>query len=342
MSFISISIDICGSTSAKARLRGHSVLIGTKETELYDSFQRQVLRVEDTFWTMLRSSQLDIERLFLIKSIGDEIWYSYDLDSLEIYDRRATVAKMIEALVSLQTKQFDLVAGPPEDPYDWENIDPSTLLRIDIPLKITIDVITDALDVGILREKYLSPHVASLLSPMDKLTKPVKAGDDNYINLCNRLGIASQVKAGGKVLSAVRSDYIGWEIDRFFRLTKAAIEGAVLLGPEILADFDASKLIVGSETETQCKPGWSISEPMIRVCRGSNSFTSIGNYILARRYLTAKEQKGVGIGCDIGIIYYKYQQNVNLKITYTLFWKYLWRYVLCLLKRLFNKKWVRD
>lgn len=314
MSFISISIDICGSTDAKARLRGHSALIGTKATQLYDSFQRQVLRVEETFWTMLRSCSLDIERLFLIKSIGDEVWYAYDLEELEAYDCRAAVARMIEALVSLQTKHFDLVAGPPEDPYDWENVDPDTLLRIDMPLKITIDVITDALDVGIVREKYLAPHVPSLLSPLDKRAKPVQAGDDGYINLCNRLGIASQVKTQGKVHSSIRSDYIGWEIDRFFRLTKAAIKGTVLIGPEILSDFEKHNLFGSNEAESQSQPGWLISNPRIRVCCGPDSFTSLeDNYILARRFLPAEELKGIGVGCNIGIVYFKYQQNVELK-----------------------------
>ena len=313
MPFISISIDICGSTDAKAKLRGHSALIGTRATDLYDSFQKQVLRVEETFWTMLRSSNLDIQRLFLIKSIGDEVWYAYDLEKLEVFERRAAVARMIEALVSLQTKVFDLVAGPPEDPYNWRDVDPDTLVRIDLPLKITIDVITDALDVATVREKYLTPHVASLLAPLDKPVKFIQAGDDGYINLCNRLGIANQVKTKKKVISSIRSDYIGWEIDRFFRLTKAAIKGAVLIGPEILSDFDTNKLIVSTDSDNRTKPGWSISNIRIRVCRGQNSFTSLGeNYMLARRYLPAYEQKGVGAGCDIGIVYLKYQKNVEL------------------------------
>lgn len=314
MPFISISIDICGSTDAKAKLREHSVCIDTKATKLYDSFQQQVLRVEETFWTMIRSCSLDIERLFLIKSIGDEVWYAYDLEKLEAFDCRAAVARMIEALVSLQTKHFDLVAGPPEDPYNWEDVDPDTLLRIEMPLKITIDVITDASDVGAVREKYLAPHVASLLSPLDKRAKPVQAGDDDYINLCNRLGIANQVKAKGKVHSSIRSDYIGWEIDRFFRLTKAAIKGAVLIGPEILSDFETHNLFVSTDVGSQSKPGWSLSNIRIKVCCGPNSFTSLGeNYMLARRYLPAEEQKGVGAGCNIGIVYWKYQQNVEFK-----------------------------
>jgi hypothetical protein len=53
----------------------------------------------------------------------------------------------------------------------------------------------------------------------------------------------------------------------------------------------------------------------LKVCCGENSFTSLGeNYMLARRHLQADEQKGVGVGCDIGILYWKYKQNVELHI----------------------------
>ncbi len=106
MPFISISIDICGSTDAKAKLREHSKCIETEATNLYESFQKQVLRVEETFWTMLRSSKLDIKRLFLIKSIGDEVWYAYNLDGFQTFERRATIARIIEALVSFVKRQL--------------------------------------------------------------------------------------------------------------------------------------------------------------------------------------------------------------------------------------------
>jgi hypothetical protein len=316
MSFISISIDICGSTEAKARLRDHSSLAGRDTTDFYESFQRQVLHVEETFWTMLRSSHLDMQKLFLIKSIGDEIWYAYDLEGLHEYEIHAAIVRMIEALVNLQTKPFDLVAGPLEDPSDWKNADPNTLLRIEIPLKITIDLIKEALDVGIVREKFLAPHVVSLLSPLGKATKPVLAGDPAYINLCNRLGIANQVSAGGKVHSSVRTDYIGWEIDRFFRLTKAAIKGTVLIGPEITSIFDSHSLIISNNTERQSQDGkWTVSMPRIKIPCGSGSYTSLNEtYVLARRHVSAKELKGIGSGCMIGIVFYKYQENVDLDI----------------------------
>jgi len=98
MTFLSISIDICGSTEAKARLRKHAGLIETEPTQLYEEFQRQVLRVEETFWTLLRSEGLEIERLFLIKTIGDELWYSYGLERLDEFEVHAAMAKMIKGL----------------------------------------------------------------------------------------------------------------------------------------------------------------------------------------------------------------------------------------------------
>ncbi|MBA7666155.1 hypothetical protein ES703_74232 [subsurface metagenome] len=182
-----------------------------------------------------------------------------------------------------------------------------------MPLKITIDVISEALDIGVVREKYLAQHVASLLAPLGKSPKPVQAGDDRYINLCNRLGIANQIKTKEKVFSSIRSDYIGWQVDRFFRLTKAAIKGSVLIGPEILSDFEAHNLFGDTGKEVLNHNGWSISNTMIRVCHGQNSFTSLGgNYMLARRFMPAEEQKGVGEGCNIGVIYLKHQKDIEL------------------------------
>jgi len=314
VAFLSISIDICGSTEAKAKLREHADNVEREAQELYEIFQNRVLWIEPIFWTLLRSSELEIERLFLIKTIGDELWYAYSLEGLEEFEIHASMAKMISVLASLHTKSSDIVAGPEEDPYDWRNIDPSKLLRIDLPQKITLDVISDALEMNAIRENYLKPHVAALLSPLEKPDeREVKVGNDDFINLCNRLGASSQVKAGGKLHSSVRSDYIGWEIDRFFRLTKEAVEGTILVGPEILAAFDSHELIATNGSYKPSPGGeWVMSEPMIRVRQSESGFTSIQNLTFARRTVPADDLKGVGSDCNIAVIYWKYQQGVAL------------------------------
>ncbi|TLS66185.1 hypothetical protein FEF65_11385 [Mariprofundus erugo] len=308
MAFLSISIDICGSTEAKAKLRKHAELIATEPTRLYEEFQRQVLRVEETFWTLLRSEGLEIERLFLIKTIGDELWYSYDLEGLHDFEVHAAMAKVINALVGMHTKSFDLVAAPDRDPNDWENIDPSTLLRIGLPLKITVDQISDALEMNALREKYLKSHVASLLSPPERPgERLVQEGDPDFNDLCNRLGIAHRVVTSNKVHTTIRSDFIGWEVDRFFRLTKEAMENAVLVGPEILEAFDTHKLIALDGPKTIFPDGsWEISEGFFYVCISAQSRTSTGKVMIARKNVSADKLKGIGEDCPVALVYSKY------------------------------------
>lgn len=314
MAFLSISIDICGSTEGKARLRDHASLIASEPSKLYETFQRHVLWIESTFWTLLRAESLDIERLFLIKTIGDELWYSYNLDGLRDFEVHSSMAKMISVLVSLHTKSNDIVAGPEEDPYDWRNTDPTKLLRISLPLKITLDMISDALEMNKLREEYLSPHVTAQLIPLGEPSRRVfQEGDEDFIKLSNHLGVPSRIAANNKVYSLTRTDFIGWEVDRFFRLTKEAVKNTVLIGPEILDAFDTNQLIETNRTEKPSPDGkWTISEPMLRVQHASG-FTSNSNLKLARRTVSATDLKGVGADCNIAIAYWKYQQDVDLK-----------------------------
>lgn len=313
MAFLSISIDICGSTEAKAKLRDHAGLINSETFMLYETFQRHLLWIESTFWTLLRSDKLEIERLFLIKTIGDELWYAYNLEGLPEFEVHASMAKMVSTLAALHTKSSNFIAGPEEDPYNLRSTNPSKLIRIDLPLKITLDLISDALEMNKLREDYLVPHVASLFTPLGRPSqRQVKQGDSEFIKLCNQLGVSSRVATKDKVYSLTRSDYIGWEIDRFFRLTKEAVKNAVLIGPEILAAFDSLQLIATNGTEISSPDGkWVMSEPMLRVRRGSD-FTSIEDIKLARRTVPSKDIKGVGADCNIAIAYWKYQQGVEL------------------------------
>ena len=314
MTFLSISIDICGSTDAKAKLIDHAKQIDGEVAHQYETYQKYVLWVESNFWSMLRGAKLDIERLFLIKTIGDELWYSYDLNGLQKWEEYAAIMKMVGALTSLHSKNTKIVVGPESDPHDWENEDPSDFLQLDLPVKITIDLISNALEMNALRLDFLKPHVASLMSPLGKSSKPVAEGD--IADLCNQLGVYSGISTGDKLHRLIRSDFIGWEVDRFFRLAKESKKGTVLIGPAILAICDDeennAKLIEPNGTEKPGPGNWMISEPMLRIMHGSG-FTTLGHQIiLARKTVSAKELKGVGQDCPIAIAYSKFQQGVEL------------------------------
>lgn len=55
-----------------------------------------------------------------------------------------------------------------------------------------------------------------------------------------------------------------------------------------------------------------VTDVLIKVCIGMGSFTTLKDYVLARRKLSASELKGVGSDSDVGIIYWKYQENVEI------------------------------
>jgi len=80
---ISISMDVCGSTDVKARMRQRA----QDDKDLnrwYADFQRQFLNAEWRFYeSLFRESDREIgwnwKRAFVVKGIGDEIWLLYEV-----------------------------------------------------------------------------------------------------------------------------------------------------------------------------------------------------------------------------------------------------------------------
>jgi len=83
MGLISISIDIGGSTALKNRIidisKGKEEIV----TRFYKSYIHRLLILEKNFYFHLKNTgQLDLLNLFLIKGIGDELWYVYDTNDI--------------------------------------------------------------------------------------------------------------------------------------------------------------------------------------------------------------------------------------------------------------------
>jgi hypothetical protein len=80
-SFLSLSIDISGSTKTKQAIVENSGDNDQYRTELYDSYLRLLFNVEATLYEMVHAgADLDLAKLFLVKTIGDEFWYVYEVN----------------------------------------------------------------------------------------------------------------------------------------------------------------------------------------------------------------------------------------------------------------------
>lgn len=286
------SIDIAGSTQAKARIRELARRLGTETAQLYEMYYRAALQVEASLWQQLHALHVAFDRLFQVKSLGDEAWYTYDLRDLPEWRIERTAVELIVAFLAIQSKAFSVAVGPQEDPYDqWDgtlerNAD---ILRLDLPLKITAEIVLDGLDVGALRDEFLKGHLPSLLVEPGAPPQPVVEGDDRLIDLYNRLNIGSRFATAQKVHSIHRTDLVGWEVDRFFRLTGKAMPGGILVGSElwqVLERLTDERMEMQTDARTSSGP--------LRIRQGEGSYTSTQRVEFSRVNISANELKGIG------------------------------------------------
>ena len=267
MPLISISLDVVGSTSIKSKISEFSAHHGTELDRHYSELAKLMLISMNRFMELLDINDvLDIKRLFLVKRIGDEYWYVYDLNELAQHEISRHATHLVKVLLAFFSKTpFDLVAMVPEesdDPYA-EPIVPEATLRLPISWKATVDLLNHAIDLSQLADEKLDSFLAGL-SSQGKARGFTTVGDTDFLELKNRLGVGFGITRDEKLVYGTRSDFIGIEVDRFFRLSKYADEGALLAGKEFLSLLEM--------VETASSREFMFHDPM-----GGGSFTTAIN-----------------------------------------------------------------
>lgn len=144
---------------------------------------------------------------------------------------------MVQTLLAFFSKSpFEVVATNPEepdDPSEWA-IEYDALMRKPICWKSTIDLLGHAIDLSKLAEDKLDGFLAGLTAHGKKWGFTTN-GDSELLELKNRLGVGVGLVKDDKAVYAMRSDYIGIEVDRFFRMSKFSEQGKILAGRELLA-----------------------------------------------------------------------------------------------------------
>jgi len=114
-----------------------------------------------------------------------------------------------------------------------ENSDDVDYVNFDPPLKAVIDLLTDVVELNNKRFEYLRERLHSFaqknqsdLDPANKLT----------IRLFNNLNIASAMPTVGSenAITSVRTDYIGLDVDRFFRIAKFCRPSLLTVGDALM------------------------------------------------------------------------------------------------------------
>jgi len=230
MAFLSISMDVVGSTALKKRFAEFASLNNTSLDEHYRDLVKSMFISMNCFLELVsRSSVLDIQRLFLIKRIGDEFWYTYDLDDLPPIEVSRHSTHMAHALlVFLLDAHFDVTAFLPD-----------THFREELCWKCTIDLIKHAMDSSKLAEDELDNFIMKFLVEQARgasLQKYEMTPHEAKLTLRNKLGVGIAIGyAESKVITVAKPDFIGLEIDLFFRISREAEKGKILAGQNFLS-----------------------------------------------------------------------------------------------------------
>jgi len=189
-----------------------------KINQLYEQYVENLFDIEETFYRYVcASGNVDIRKLFLVKIIGDEYWFVYDVDSEDVGELRsvgdAFIAGLLEVLAKPRTLCFD-------EPLRGQ-------FQFDLLLKALIDLVTNALHLPDRRYAHFEDKIMELLGSEARLSE-IDPGD--YAALCYGLNFRPARPISQNLLGVSRSDYVGMQIDRFFRTAQACKPRLVTVG----------------------------------------------------------------------------------------------------------------
>lgn len=226
MGFLSVSIDLSGSTLAKQAIVASAGEDGARRAAYYADYLRLLYSTERDFYRGLLSRPLfRLKDLFLVKMIGDEFWWVYEIRDDEP-NHLATIATAFFATI------LDLFAA---DRYltlaHAERSESRPPIRqFNLPLKAFMDHVDEANELSAARYEFLKDVIT--MSQGDSTT--VYRVDDRFTSMCDRLNLGGAVpKANGRRV-APRRDFIGLEVDRFFRLTGCCKPSLLCIGDRLM------------------------------------------------------------------------------------------------------------
>ena len=226
---ISVSIDVVGSTEGKTKI----VALAADDKQRHDTYKGFINRFlfhESRFYENIfhggRAPCLDWRRFFVVKAIGDEIWSLYRVPKGNVEELREATDMLVRAGLELAKESIMwVVAGEEDDDGHLRTRDTGEIRRMDHPFKVYIDLVEDAHHFTEQRLAYLQDQIGRYQGRYQQYKL-----DDDGVTLMNRLNASQSFMAGSRVIHSYRSDYIGHEIDRFFRTTKGALPMTVTIG----------------------------------------------------------------------------------------------------------------
>jgi len=225
----SVSIDLVGSTDAKTRImrlaRGDQQRIDRLNEHIYRQFCRIERALYEAAVSHHRASQpINPASFFTVKGIGDEIWIFCIVPAAQVFQ---VGHRLIDAAIQVAARSVRFLATENEEGATFDrDFDYGQTEAIRSPIKIFIDLLSHASNLGRLRDEALLDAIPDLLRTYHG-REPTSL---EIVTVSRRMSLSSYEPGGWWRFHESRTDYIGHEVDRFFRTTKSAIPGTVTIG----------------------------------------------------------------------------------------------------------------
>ena len=256
MSLLSISIDLANSTKTKREICHVSRGDIENIRKCYADMAKQLYRMEANLYFQAANGGLDLHRFFVVKTIGDEIWIVYDLAEIPTHNLKeiplrtlefnTVFLKLLNALIDVTSREYHICITSRKLTLEEENnteLQTKSEIKFvnkELRPKIYFDIIRTYQEVSSVRNEIYSEK---LLGEFFKAGKNPKAIDYKEIgDIIERLYIGTIINwNGAKVQTKFRFDPLGFDVDCFFRYTKAAESKHVACGKNLIDELDISK-----------------------------------------------------------------------------------------------------
>ena len=300
---ISISMDICGSTEAKARMRTCAGDNKKQLTEWYEQFHHQFLLSEWDFYSQLFRNgysglALDWKHAFVVKGMGDEIWLLYEVSEVDQWKLKSLAARLFHAALSVAAKPIRWTSASDDDPCR------QPFETRHLPLKFYMDILDDTYEVSGKRCDFVTKYIPEILGT------EVILNNGDFIKLGNRLHAGSLMGDGRRLIQMIRTDYIGWEVDRFFRATKFALPMVATIGQNLF-----EKVFNDPKKSGKCLIGTGLQKAVIKcpIDQGRSARYDY-DFRYVKKDIAPKKLKGVGEGYTV---YWVLRSNELLGLHHT-------------------------
>lgn len=276
---LSISLDLAGCTEAKAAILRVSARDPDNVAECYAGLFRQFFHHEAGFYLGLLSGGIPAEDIFLVKTIGDEVWAVVSCPRDEIGRRAKAV---IQAALITTGKTVSVVAYERKLTEEEELTVPGSLglqsERRELGIKGFVDLIEKPYEVNALRQEAFLKSIGEF----------ARAGSGAQAALERLGGFGLSMIGGARASVSHRTDFIGFEVDRFFRCTKFAEAGRVKIGRTLAGALP----LADGQVLPSCEDGpRDVTFPV--------SATAMHTVRLARECLREDDLKGIGRGYSV-------------------------------------------